>query len=790
MRGTIQDLRYAIRQLGRTRTFAVLAVLTLGLGIGVHVAFLGIVNAVIARIIPVSRSDGVYLVSLQETRTQAVLGIPSDQFRTVEQNPPESVAATAAVGSRERVTVSAPGHADSVLAEPVTGQYARVFDLHTQAGRWLGPEDDRAGSAPAAVISDRLWRDWFAADPGTTGRGVININRKPFNVVGVASARFRGVTAGFDTPDVWIAESTLPSLYPTRGTQWLTGHSLTMFVKSRYGAAPAEIRDRIQPVVRGGWSGKIEFPAAVIVTPAQTALERSVSVLKRVVFSFSGLVLLAACANLANMLYARGTQREGELAVRLSLGANPARILRLLLAEAGVLGLLAGGVGLAIAVGATRIFGLAFPRFLVDRTHSVSLDLSPDYRVFLAALGSGLAAALLVGTMTAFRATRVAPLRALASAGAACGVTRRARLRTVFVAVQVTVALILVMGAGLFLENPPQNLDLDKRLNFDASRMATAGVDLSLHGYDESSGRLFFDRLLTGARKIPGVESAALASAVPGGVDQAEAEVSPLIAEDSATRPTGNPRRIRASVAIVSPALTDTLELPLRRGRQFTQWDAEGAPLVAIVTESTAAALYPQKEAVGRRVQLGFGGPWLIIVAIVADPIAGASDAGVFARPSNFIFVPAAQHYKPRMLVVIRSAAPAAKIDPLRAAILGIDNQVALYRASTLEEAFLAWAAPVRAANLLMTTLGLLAMTIAMLGVYGVIDYFVATRSREFGIRLALGATPRKLIKMVLDQAIHVILVGLLCGVLITTLGSRLIENSIIRVVRTSWRRG
>lgn len=783
MRDTVHDFRYAIRQLRRTRSFTVLAVLTLGLGIGVHTAFFGIVSAVIARIAPFSQYDGVYLVSLTDRRTQARFGIPADQFRLVEADPPKSAAALAGIGSHEATTISAPGHADSVVAEPVTGQFAQVFDLRAQAGRWIAPDDDRASAAPAVVISDRLWRDWFAADPPAAGRAVVNINRKPFTVVGVAAASFRGVALGFDTPDIWVPESSLSFLFPTRSQRWFDARSLTVFAKRRYGAPPPELRDRIQPVLKGGWSGSITRPATVTVVPAAAAFGRPASVLRRAVFSLSGLVLLAACANLANMLYARGTQREGELAVRLSLGAKPGRILRLLLAEAAVLGLLGGAVGLAIAIGAIRVFGHAFPTFLFDRTHSISLDLSPDYRVFLYAFGSSLGAALLVGTTTALRAARISPLRSMAAAGAAGGVTRRARLRTVFVAVQVTATLILVMGAGLFLENPPQNLDLDKRLTFDASHVTTASIDLSIHGYEEPRGRAFFDRLLSEAVRIPGVESAAFASAVPGGVDQAAAEVTPLIAEDSATRPTGNPRRIRASIARVSPGLTDTLGVPLRRGRQFTQWDTEGAPLVAIVTESTADALYPAKDAVGQRVQLGFGGPWLTIVAVVDDPIAGASETGVFARPSNFIFVPAAQHYRPKMLVVIRSAAPAAQIDPLRAAIRGIDDQVALYRASTLEEALLAWAAPVRAANLLMTTLGVLALTIAMLGVYGVIDYFVTTRNREFGIRLALGATPRRIVRIVLDHTIHVVLVGLLFGVLITALGSRLIEASIIRLV-------
>jgi predicted permease len=786
MRDILQEFWYGCRQLSRARGFTLIAVLTLGLGVGVNTAFFAIANAITRQLVPPVKEDGVFVIKLTELQrgVSTTDSMSLGELRNIEKDPPPDIAAVAAADFREAATVTAPGWADQLRVEPVTGQFAQVFDLRAQAGRWLSVDDDRAGSGSCvAVISDRLWRQWFSARPAAPGTAVIRINRRAYTVVGVAEPQFRGVGIGLMAPEIWIPAASLPVLYPERSTGRLNARSLTVFVKGRTGAPSAELRTRVRPFIKAGWNGNLTIPVAVTVVPSHEVRSAPAAPLRLVMLGFSSLVLLAAAANLANMLYARGSQRQGELAVRMSLGASRFRIVRLLVVEALALGLLAGFIGFLVSTAATRGFVRAFPSFALDRSIRVSLDLAPDRQVFLYAIVISVAGAVLVGIVTALRAARSAPLRTITAAGTAHTTPAASRLRTSLVAVQVTAALILVMGAGLFLENPPRDMSLDKRLIFDPASIATAGIDLNLEGYDEARGRAFLDRLLAALSRMPGVEHAALADGVPGAVGRAAPPVVALIAEDSATRPTGNPRKIQASSAGVSAAFFDTLGVPVLRGRAFLSWETAGAPLTAMVTQSTAEALYPRDEALGKRVQYGFGGPWMTIVGVTADPIDGASDAGVFSRPANFIFVPAGQHYRPKITILLKSPAAGAQAEALRAAVRELDDQLPIFDAGTLQESLLAWLAPIRAANLLVATLGALALIIALLGVYGVINFFVTTRKREFGIRLALGATPRQVIRMVIDHTIHLLLVGLLFGVFVTTVSSRLIQNNIVRMM-------
>ena len=493
----------------------------------------------------------------------------------------------------------------------------------------------------------------------------------------------------------------------------------------------------------------------------------------------SGLVLLAACANLANLLYARGTKRQSEIATRLSLGAGRLDVFRLFAVEAAIIAVLAVVGGLSIALAGLWLGGLASGSSLLPPSPSVrgtnallSADLAPDWTVLTYAVFAGALTAVLVGGATAWRASRVPPARTLAGSTAGAVSTRAGRrIREGLVALQVTVAVLLLMATGLLLMRASEVIQT--KVFLDTGSVTAARIDLSLHHYNDTRGRAFLEDVLARVRKLPGVEGAALTDGLPG-YAFASAPNLLIVAEEFDPAKTKARRRISGAYAGVSAEFFDTLGLAMAKGRRFTANDRYGAPLVAIVTESTAARLWPGEDAIGQRFMFGNEGYWRTVVGVATDPLHRASDSARVCE-SCLAFVPWDQRYRPDMLILVKSRAPRGLVEPLKAAIRAIDPDVAIQDAAPLDDSILAWVRPARAAAMLMLALGALALLIAGLGVYGVISYIVSLRTREFGIRLALGASPGRVLKSVLDHAVHLVLVGLLPGILIAALGAQFV---------------
>jgi putative ABC transport system permease protein len=492
----------------------------------------------------------------------------------------------------------------------------------------------------------------------------------------------------------------------------------------------------------------------------------------------ASMVLVAACANLANMLYARGTGRAGEVAVRLSLGASRGRVMRLFLAETTVIAGLSAlaGFGLAAAGLAAAGFALSGLRIPQIRWTTMALAPSADARVFVFAIGASTAAAAAVGLLTAWRSSRVAPLRSLGGAGTqTTGGERGGWLRTGLVAIQITAAVLLVMGAGTALETTlPQ---LSRRLHYDATQVLASQLDLRLHGYTPADGRAFVARVLDAASGIDDMEAVAVADGVPGGVGRVGASLSPLVAEPPAGGRAGAARRVYSTYTRATPGLLEVLGLRLVRGRDLSANDVAGAPLVAIVSQAAAAALWPGDDALGKRVQLGTG-PWITVVGLVADPMSSSERYQTFS-PAPWAIVPFDQWYQPDLLVLARSRRAPALSEPLQQAIRSIAEDLAIFETATIDRSIVAWAGPQLGAARMIVALGAVALFIATMGVYGVIAYFVSRRTREFGLRLALGATQGHVIRMVYDHAVHIVLVGLLPGVFVAAVGSRVLEARV-----------
>jgi len=771
----VQDTRYAARQLLRTPVFTAVAVATLGLGISACAAAVAIERALVYD--PARTADLNDVYSARFT-SQPGVGASAADFDLLRELAGRSIPAVQQLAGLRDVglVVRTRDRAEMLPAEVVSAHFADVFHLRPQLGRWVSSADDAAAAPPAVVVSDRLWRDWFGADPGvidhatvdlsvqsystTAGQPSRTVRTATFSVIGVAARGFRGVSSSSDI-DLWLSSRAFAALAAEVGgadAAWIQ----TVVVRAAPGADPKRLTDALAAAAA---------PLAVSIVPAAARFRASSAWTSGLaILSLAAVVLLGACANLANMLYARGAARAGEVAVRLSLGASRAQVFRLFVIESALLSVAAAGAGMAVAVGALRLFSNAFPALVSRTLHRVSVDVAPDLRVFATALGAGAVAALLVGLATARRATRVPPNRALVGATGVGPAAAGRFVRLALVAVQVTAAVLLTIVASLYAATYRETFD--KHVEYDTSRLAVARMDVHDVLYNESRGRAFYDRALAGIRALPGIERAAIADGVPGAASAGWLPgLTTITAETEGVHVgTAGTRRVSGRYSSVTPDFFDTIGLRIVRGRPLRPSDRDGGPPVGVVTDTVAATLWPGEDPIGKRIVMSRGGP-TTVVGVAADPTRSA-DASARNAPGSYVFVPFDQRYQSNAVIIARAAAPAAAVGPMRLAIRGIDDQIIIQDSGALDETMLAWAGPLRAAASLMGALGALALGIAAAGVYGVMSFLVSARMREFGVRLALGASPGRLKTMVLDQALSMLLVGLLPGVLVASLGA------------------
>jgi predicted permease len=788
------DIRDAWRACRRAPGFVAVAILTLALGVAATTTVFTIVYGALLKPIAGMRADGVFSLNQDNARR---LGAPllESEFRALAAES-SAVVDLGAVSPLASPTVArVPGRADQVLIQGFSGNVARLFDLHTQAGRWINEDDDRAqGSEPVAVISDWLWREWFHGAPTAIGASM-RLGPTTFRVAGIASREFVGLGGGGFPTDVWVSLARLPSAFDERA-RWFVAPDrfhVSGIARLRPGvsspAAAAALTSQQSTLTRG----KVTI---VTLRPVETqpysGAARGVVDLAT---ALSLIVLAGACANVANLLLSRYATRAAEVAVRLALGATRARLVRLALVEAVMMAGAAGLVGTVLAVGAVRAFASA----LADATNVIGFRLAFDFRVdgwgWLVGIGAGLASGLVVAALVAWQSTRPSALRAIVgSGGSATALTPAGRrTRLVLVAVQVTAAVVLIMSTGLVLERSRETTDRQLHLRYDVDRLTAGQFQLASDGYTDAQGRILYDRVLAAARRLPDVEHAAIVNALPGATSPRSDEPPTVLLTEDSQRALirSRPRHANAGLIAGTPGVFDTLGLRVTRGRSVQASDVDGAPLVAVLSESVAAALWPDVDPIGRSLQIGSSRePWVTIVGLVDDPVSGArgsrvketSEDTAQLRPSNMIFVPLAQRYSARTLVLLRSDRPVAQVDALRALVRDVDPNASLFGAATAAQRLDAFGA-YRAVSTLATSLGASALAIAMLGIYGVVSYFVSTRTREIGIRIALGATRLRVVRMVLDYAIHIMLVGLLPGVFVASVGSRVIESRVWRLM-------
>lgn len=791
--------------------------LTLAVGIATNTTIFAIVDEIALKPARGSADDRVF-----QLPGAIGYGIQIPDYELLVADPPEGIAAIAAYDPFGGGVAQIPGRAERIAGWRVTGQYATVRAVRAQVGRWIDDNDNVGGEtdkeftrdgrsypivrgalgADVAVISDRLWREWFDSDRRVIEGGTITIDRRPVSIIGVAPPAFQ------PSVDVWqpfgrrrlLTRAELELQRPRRNLALRTPRKdeptppqkefeptqpvISVLVRTQGDASRLDLQARLTAAVSAR-PVSIESPRGEMRLVPDVGDSRLLRT-GYIILGFAALVFIAACANLGNMLYARAMEREGEVATRLALGATQLHVFRAMFNETLWICAAASLAGIIMAAGALDLFADAVPAFQVNYRRAVRLDLSLDLGIFGYAAGAGALAALVVGAGSLWRSSRSSLLTRIAASGAAVVAKTEGRtLRTMLVAVQVSAAVLLLIATGILLETTSRQLD--RRILFDTGSLATARIELP-DEYDESRGTHFFSQLLERVRAIDGVSAAGLADALPAG------ETPPphrgqggIIGEAPLEGLSGMPARLDGHWVYASPELLDTLGLPLTHGRGIESSDIEGASPVVVVTTSTAQRLWPGDDAVGKRLTCCNQRYFRTVVGVVGDPVASRGTsramnvADAMTKQSEgglgtYVFVPAAQHYRPDMVVAIRTASPDAVVSRLREAVIALDPSVPLFNAGRAHATQFARASAERAVRTLAGALGVVAFSIAVFGVFAVVSYFVSRRTREFGLRIALGATRAQVTKLVVDHSIHMVLIGLLPGVLAASLGTRFFQ--------------
>jgi predicted permease len=744
------DLRHGARNLAARPGFTGVAILLLGLGIGANATVYAWVENFLLRPLPgVSRTAD--LVALHgTTRTRRDISVSNPNFADLAARRPESLSHLAA-HRLIAVNVRAEAEPERAWAEIVTGDYFALLGVQPQHGRVLSSDDDRVpGGHPVAVISHRYWTRRFGARRAVIGSD-IRINGAAFTVVGVAAERFRGGFPAVST-DLWVPMMMQRAVYPgdrltARGDAWLSalarlapGASIDQ-ARAGLSAVAAQLATE-HPDVNTN-RGIAVYTLATDPSTAAGILGPMFAVLAAV----GGVVLLTVCANLASLLLVRGAARQREIAVRLALGASRLRIVRQLLAENVLLAAGGAAAGVVFALWASGLFRL----FVPPTPQPIDADVILSLRLVLYSLGLALATTVVFGLVPALQISRPSLVPALKESRGAIGGRRRTWVRNALVVTQVALSALLLAGAGLFARTLANAQRFD--VGFDMEHGLLASIDLAPAGYDEPRGLALFDTLLQRIGAIPGVEAAALARDVPlklGGGSDTSVEIEGYVPSEG--------EEITIYYDRVSPDIFRALGVPLIAGRGFTPRDAAASERVIVINETMARRYWKDGDAIGRRVD--FGGP-ATVVGVVGD----LTYTSPGAAPVAYMYLPLAAYYRPDMTLVVRTTGdPAGVATPIRAALQSIDANLPLFDVSTMAERRGIVLFVPRLVATLLGVLGAAALVLAAVGLYGLLAFVVGQRTQEIGVRLALGAQPSELRRLIVRQGVRLAAIGVAGG--------------------------
>lgn len=779
----MQDFRYAIRGLFKSKAFTFVAVMTLGLGIGVNTAIFSVVNAFLFRPLPVPDPEQLVVIASQTDLLEFPIGVSYPNYLDYRQK--TDVVQDIIVYLPTVVSLKDQGEAQRAWVEIVSGNYFDMLGVPALHGRTFSKDEGEVrGGAPVIVLDHGYWEREYGADPSVVGRGV-EINGATYTIIGITPPEFPGTEFVIGV-DGYISMMMIEQIRPE--FDGILDNRAAKFFRSMGRLQPGTTAQQASASLNAlADELEREYPQAnratdLVVVPENRArpevsISNQMPVVAASLMGLVALVLLIACANIANLLMARASTRHKEIAVRSALGAGRFRIVRQFVAESTVLGILGGVVGVVLGLWAANYLANGASDFASDIP--IRIDLSPDYRVFGFAFVLAMIAGVLAGGIPAVRASRSSLADVLKEGGRSAASSRTGqRMRSTLVVAQVAVSLVLLVAAGLFLRSLQNARNLDFGFRVDNTLMVS--IDPTLAGYEEERARQLYEDITERVGALAGAGEASFASFVPFG-----GRASILGVRLQGRNATGDSETLSAFYNIVGTDYFRAAGTTILQGRGFTKQDTADTLPVALVNESMAAVLWPGEDALGQRFSTGSpDGPWIEVVGVTVD----SKVLMIWEENRPLFYLSLEQRYSaPATLYVHTDVEPSSLAPAIRAEIAALAPGMPVYDVNTMQAHLENGPALgiLAVAALMVGSFGVVGLLLASIGLYGVISFSVNQRLHEIGVRLALGADSGEVLKMVVRHGMMLSSIGIGIGLVLALLISQRLSSLLLDVSGT-----